>query len=223
MTKSASTPRVCAYRERRRLGVRCMKVAVSKTVIEALVRMTYSPEDLQQDVSAIQKAVQTYVACPIPSVTALRGRSCCLQRGFIVAEVDPVPAARTTSSEGSRTPLFESGRSAKWFNATCQANDGIYLFAVIRRSAVVVPLSVLASRSGLVISWKDVLRGFGRFFEDTRIWETPFRTKKTFHGCRLLRFVVVTGRGLQRRRGRVQAPNFWLRRGRGRSRDYQPR
>jgi len=138
MTKSASTPRVCAYRERRRLGVRCMKVAVSKTVIEALVRMTYSPEDLQQDVSAIQKAVQTYVACFIPSVTALRGRSCCLQRGFIVAEVDPVPAARTTGSEGSRTPLFESGRSAKWFNATCQANDGIYLFAVIRRSAVVV-------------------------------------------------------------------------------------
>jgi hypothetical protein len=62
MTNAASTPRVRAYRERRRLGVRCVKVAVSKTVIEALVRMTYLPEDLQQDVSAIQKAVQTYVA-----------------------------------------------------------------------------------------------------------------------------------------------------------------
>jgi hypothetical protein len=57
-----STPRVRAYRERRRLGVRCVKVPVSKTSIEALVRMGYLPEALQQDVSAIQNAVQTYVA-----------------------------------------------------------------------------------------------------------------------------------------------------------------
>ena len=62
MTKSASTPRVCAYRERRRLGVRCVKVPVSRTIIEALVRLAYLSEDLQQDVSAIQRAVQNYVA-----------------------------------------------------------------------------------------------------------------------------------------------------------------
>jgi hypothetical protein len=57
-----STPRVRDYRERRRLGTRCVKVPVSKTSIEALVRMGYLPDALQQDDSAIQKAVQTYVA-----------------------------------------------------------------------------------------------------------------------------------------------------------------
>jgi Holliday junction resolvasome RuvABC DNA-binding subunit len=62
MTKAASTPRVRAYRERRRLGIRCVKVPVSRTVIEALVQMGYLPEALQQDVRAIQEAVQTYVA-----------------------------------------------------------------------------------------------------------------------------------------------------------------
>jgi hypothetical protein len=60
--KAPSTPRVRAYRERRRLGVRCVKVPVSKIVIEALVRMGYLPEDLQQDVTAIQKAVEVYVS-----------------------------------------------------------------------------------------------------------------------------------------------------------------
>jgi hypothetical protein len=40
----------------------CVKVPVSKTSIEALVRMEYLPDALQQDVSAVQKAVETYVA-----------------------------------------------------------------------------------------------------------------------------------------------------------------
>jgi len=62
MPKTPSTPRVRAHRERRRLGLRCVKVPVSKISIEALVRMGYLPEDLQQDVNAIQKAVQIYVA-----------------------------------------------------------------------------------------------------------------------------------------------------------------
>jgi hypothetical protein len=60
--RPASTPRVRAYRERRRLGARCVKVRVSKTSIEALVRMGYLRDALQQDVSAVQKAVETYVA-----------------------------------------------------------------------------------------------------------------------------------------------------------------
>jgi hypothetical protein len=62
IARPVSTPRVRAYRERRRLGTRCVKVPVSKTSIEALVRMGYLPDALQQDVSAVQKAVQTYVA-----------------------------------------------------------------------------------------------------------------------------------------------------------------
>jgi hypothetical protein len=39
-----------------------VKVSVGKFSVEALVRMGYLPEAQQQDVSAIQKAVQTYVA-----------------------------------------------------------------------------------------------------------------------------------------------------------------
>jgi hypothetical protein len=39
-----------------------VKVRVSKTSIEALVRMGYLRDALQQDVSAVQKAVETYVA-----------------------------------------------------------------------------------------------------------------------------------------------------------------
>lgn len=85
MTKAASTPRVRAYRERRRLGIRCVKVPVSRTVIEALVQMGYLPEVLQQDVRAIQEAVQTYVADgPVHAVTALQRRPCSLQHGFSV-------------------------------------------------------------------------------------------------------------------------------------------
>jgi len=34
----------------------------AKVIIEALVRLAYLSEDLQQDVSAIQKAVQSYDA-----------------------------------------------------------------------------------------------------------------------------------------------------------------
>jgi hypothetical protein len=43
-------------------GVHYVKVPVSRTIIEALVRLAYLSEDLQQDVSAIQRAVQNYVA-----------------------------------------------------------------------------------------------------------------------------------------------------------------
>jgi hypothetical protein len=56
MAETHSTPRVRAHRERRRLGVRNVKVSVSKTTIEVLVRMGYLPEAQQQDVSSIQKA-----------------------------------------------------------------------------------------------------------------------------------------------------------------------
>jgi hypothetical protein len=44
--RKVSAPRVRAYRERRRLGVRNVKVPVSKTSTEALVRMGYLPEAL---------------------------------------------------------------------------------------------------------------------------------------------------------------------------------
>jgi len=60
--KAVSTARVRAYRERRRLGIRYVKVPVNKAIIEALVRLAYLSEDLEKDVSAIQKAVQNYVA-----------------------------------------------------------------------------------------------------------------------------------------------------------------
>ena len=111
MTKAASTPRVRAYRERRRLGVRCVKVAVSKTVIEALVRMTYLPEDLQQDVSAIQKAVQTYVAdasCRnrIP-VTSLQP-----ERGFALVDVGSIVVAHPRLST-LVSVAHDAGRSPK--------------------------------------------------------------------------------------------------------------
>jgi hypothetical protein len=55
IARPVSTPRVRAYRERRRLGVRCVKVPVSKTSIEAFVRMGYLPDALQQDVGAFRK------------------------------------------------------------------------------------------------------------------------------------------------------------------------
>jgi hypothetical protein len=39
-----------------------MQVTVDKNSVEALVRMRYLPEARQQDVKAIQEAVETYVA-----------------------------------------------------------------------------------------------------------------------------------------------------------------
>ena len=60
--RSASTLRVRAYRERRRLGVRCVRIRVENNSIEALVKMGYLPETQAQDLGAIQQAVQTYVA-----------------------------------------------------------------------------------------------------------------------------------------------------------------
>ena len=62
MARTASTPRVRAHRERRRLGVRCVQVPVNKTSIEALVRLGYLPEGLAQDLSAIRQAVEIYVS-----------------------------------------------------------------------------------------------------------------------------------------------------------------
>ena len=58
----ASALRVRAHRERRRLGVRCVRIQLDKNSIEALVKMGYLPEAEARDVRAIQKAVQTYVA-----------------------------------------------------------------------------------------------------------------------------------------------------------------
>jgi hypothetical protein len=60
--RTVSTARVRAHRERRRLGVHCVRVPVSKTIVGALVRLAYLSEDLQQNVGAIQKAVRNYVA-----------------------------------------------------------------------------------------------------------------------------------------------------------------
>jgi hypothetical protein len=62
MTEAPSTPRVRAHRQRRRRGVFCVQVPVDKIVIEALVRMGYLPEAQQQDVRAVQEAVENYVA-----------------------------------------------------------------------------------------------------------------------------------------------------------------
>ncbi len=58
----ASTLRVRAYRERRRLGVRCVRIRVDKNSIEALVKRGYLPEARARDLGAIQEAVQMYVA-----------------------------------------------------------------------------------------------------------------------------------------------------------------
>jgi len=62
MAEAPSTPRVRAHRQRRRRGVFCMQVNVDKNSVEALVRMRYLPEARQQDVKAIQEAVENYVA-----------------------------------------------------------------------------------------------------------------------------------------------------------------
>jgi hypothetical protein len=62
MAEAPSTPRVRAHRERRRHGARCVRIQVDKDAIAALVKMGYLPEALQQDVGAIQDAVETYVA-----------------------------------------------------------------------------------------------------------------------------------------------------------------
>jgi hypothetical protein len=62
MAEAPSTPRVRAHRQRRRRGVLCVQVSVDKNSIEALVRMGYLPEALQQDGRAVQEAVETYVA-----------------------------------------------------------------------------------------------------------------------------------------------------------------
>jgi hypothetical protein len=62
MADAPSTPRVRAHRQRRRRGVFCVRVPVDKIAIEALVRMGYLPEALQQDGRAVQEAVETYVA-----------------------------------------------------------------------------------------------------------------------------------------------------------------
>jgi hypothetical protein len=59
--RAVSTARVRAYRQRRRLGVHYVKVSVGKFSVEALVRMGNLPEAQQQDVSAVQQAVQIYV------------------------------------------------------------------------------------------------------------------------------------------------------------------
>ena len=84
----ASALRVRAHRERRRLGVRCVRIQVVKNSIEALVKMGYLPEAEARDVRAIQKAVQTYVAdAPFFSgdlvgVTAFQRRPNGTQHGF---------------------------------------------------------------------------------------------------------------------------------------------
>jgi hypothetical protein len=62
MTDTPSTSRVRAHRQRRRLGVRFVRVPVDKDSIEALVRMGYLPGAQQQEVTAVQVAVETYVA-----------------------------------------------------------------------------------------------------------------------------------------------------------------
>jgi hypothetical protein len=62
MADAPSTPRVRAHRQRRRLGLHFVQVPVDKNAIEALVRMRYLSEARQQDVKAIQEAVENYVA-----------------------------------------------------------------------------------------------------------------------------------------------------------------
>jgi hypothetical protein len=211
MTKAASTPRVRAYRERRRLGVRCVKVPVSKTVIEALVRMGYLPEALQQDVSAIQEAVQTYVTdCSVHAVTAFQGRPCSLQRGFSVVVGRLRSGAHATSLRWLATTASESGRSPKWFNAPCQANDGIYLFTVVPRSAVVAHLSVSGSGSGLVISWKDVFDGFWAFRRQPNLGNTV-PNEENVSWLPLVEICRGNGSRTAKAPG-VQAINFRLRR-----------
>jgi hypothetical protein len=62
MADAPSTPRVRAHRERRRRGVFIVHVWVEKNSIEALVRLGYLPDAQQQDVRAVQEAVEIYVA-----------------------------------------------------------------------------------------------------------------------------------------------------------------
>jgi hypothetical protein len=53
----------------------------------------------------------------------------------------PFPAPMPRASDGLRRPLPDPDGSRKWFNASCQANDGIYLFTIVPRSAIIVHLS----------------------------------------------------------------------------------
>ncbi len=62
MADAPSTARVRAHRERRRLGVYSVRVRVEKDSIEALVRMEYLPKAQQEDLRAVQQAVETFVA-----------------------------------------------------------------------------------------------------------------------------------------------------------------
>ena len=60
--RPSSTLRVRAFRERRRRGVRIVRVEVKEAEIEALERLGYLEPGLREDVGSIQKAVQALVS-----------------------------------------------------------------------------------------------------------------------------------------------------------------
>ncbi len=58
----SSTARTRAFRERRRRGVRIVRVKVKEAEIEALERLGYLEPGLREDVGSIEKAVETLVS-----------------------------------------------------------------------------------------------------------------------------------------------------------------
>ena len=60
--KPTSTSRTRAFRERRRRGVRMLKIRIKEAEIEALERLGYLEPGLREDAASIKKAVETLVS-----------------------------------------------------------------------------------------------------------------------------------------------------------------
>jgi hypothetical protein len=60
--KPTSTSRTRAFRERRRRGIRMLKIRIKEAEIEALERLGYLEPGLREDAASIKKAVETLVS-----------------------------------------------------------------------------------------------------------------------------------------------------------------
>jgi hypothetical protein len=61
-TKPTATERMRAFRERRRRGVRLIRVRIKKTEIEALERLGYLAPGQRENAGSIQRAVELLVS-----------------------------------------------------------------------------------------------------------------------------------------------------------------
>ena len=75
--KSASTRRMRIHRERRRLGLRCVTVALWELQVERLIRKGWLPRAERADRTAIRKALDQYLADNLGSAQRLTA----VQRG----------------------------------------------------------------------------------------------------------------------------------------------